>query len=246
MAPMSLRTAIRRPRTWIVGVPVVVLLVAVVAPWVYINLIEGDPPERLSFESRESAGGTTSTGARSTASTAPGDGIEGAWTVGAGSEAGYRVGEVLFGQDTEAVGRTSDVTGTMTIAGTTIEDAELTVDMTTVASSESRRDGQFRNRIMDTANHPTSTFVLTTPIALDGLPADLEEVTVAATGDFTIRGVTRSVTFDLTARRNGGAIEVNATIPVVFADFGIPDASGGPATVKDHGEIELLLVFERG
>jgi len=239
---MSLRSALRRPRTWVIAVPVAVLLLAVVAPWVYINFIKEDAPERLTFEAHdaEEAGATTPS------TSAAADGIDGTWSVAAGSEAGYRVGEVLFGQDAEAVGRTAGITGQLTIAGTTIDDAEFTVDMTTVASSESRRDGQFRNRIMDVANHPTSSFVLTEPIALGSLPGDLEPVTVEATGDFTIRGVTRPVTFDLSARRNGAAIEVNGTIPVQFADFEIPDASGGPATVKDHGEIEFLLVFARG
>jgi len=220
---------------------VAVLLVAVVAPWVYINFIKEDPPERLSFEARDAAATTSTAPATNDA-----DGIDGTWRVGAGSEAGYRVGEVLFGQDAEAVGRTSDVAGELSISGTTIGAADSTVDMTTVASSESRRDGQFRNRIMDVANHPTSTFALTEPITLGSLPGDLEAVTVQATGDFTIRGVTRSVTVDLSARRNGAAIEVNGTIPIEFAEFEIPNASGGPATVKDHGEIEFLLVFARG
>jgi polyisoprenoid-binding protein YceI len=235
----------RRPRTWLIAGAVVVLLVAVVAPWVYINFIKEEAPERLTFESADSTSTSAAAGSSTTALAAEGADIDGAWSVGQPSQAGYRVGEVLFGQDTEAAGRTTDVTGAMTIDGTTIETASFTVDMTTVSSDESRRDGQFRNRIMDVATHPTATFELTDPIELQGVPADLEEVTVAATGDFTIRGVTRSVTFDLRARRNGAAIEVNGSFPVVFADFGIPDASGGPATVKDNGEIEFLLTFTR-
>lgn len=239
----------RRPRTWLIGGAVAVLLVAVIAPWIYINFIREEAPERLTFESADSTSTTVDGGSSTTARTDEADdaggGIDGTWAVGQPSQAGYRVGEVLFGQDAEAAGRTSDVTGDMTIDGTTIETASFTVDMTTVSSDESRRDGQFRNRIMDVATHPTATFELTDPIELDGVPADLEEVTVAATGDFTIRGVTRSVSFDLRARRNGAAIEVNGSFPVVFADFGIPDASGGPATVKDNGEIEFLLTFAR-
>jgi hypothetical protein len=32
---------------------------------------------------------------------------------------------------------------------------------------------------------------------------------------------------------------------VTFADYGIPEPSFGPATVEDHGEVELLVVFTR-
>ena len=147
----------------------------------------------------------------STAATVP-DGIEGTWNLGAGSQAGYRVQEVLFGQEAEAVGRTQDVTGTLEISGTTVTTTEVTVDMTTVASAESRRDGQFKGRIMDTATYPTATFALTEPIELGSVAADGEEVTHRVTGDLTLRGVTNEVTFELTARRNGANIEANGTI----------------------------------
>jgi hypothetical protein len=42
------------------------------------------------------------------------------WSIAAGSQVGYRVVEVLFGQDTEGVGRTDAVTGSTrgTEAGT--------------------------------------------------------------------------------------------------------------------------------
>ena len=259
---MNLRSALRRPWAWIVGVALLVVLVAVVAPFVYINLIRDDAPDPLTFDDLTTttaapavtASVTTATSPTSTAagnagaSTTPAPGeeaLDGTWVVGAGSQAGYRVKEVLFGQDTEAVGRTSDVSGELTIAGTTVTAARLVVDLTTVESDDDRRDNQFRGRIMDTDTHPEATFVLTEPIRLDALPADGETVTVSATGQFTIRGVTNPATFELTARRNGDAIEVNGSIPIAFVDYGIPDASFGPAQVEDHGEIELLVTFVR-
>jgi polyisoprenoid-binding protein YceI len=163
--------------------------------------------------------------------------------VSGSSEAGYRVAEVLFGQSTTAVGRTSDVTGEFVIDGTTIASASFEVDLTTVSSDESRRDGQFQNRIIDTSTYPTATFELTQPITLDGVPDDLEEITVSATGNLTLHGVTKSVTFELTARRNGDTVELNGTIPVTFSDYGIDNPSGGPASVGDTGEIEFLLTL---
>ena len=117
--------------------------------------------------------------------------------------------------------------------------------MASVTSPESRRDGQFRDRIMEVDEFPTGTFELTQPMVLDAIPADLQETTVSATGDLTLHGVTQSVTFDLKARRNGATIEVNGSVPVTFTDYGIDDPSGGPASVGDTGEMEFLLVLAK-
>jgi polyisoprenoid-binding protein YceI len=247
---MPLRDTLRRPRTWLIAVPVLVLLAVVGGPFVYINFIKEDAPERLTLESvtttsdsADGSGTTGTTGATdSTAATADGS-IDGEWAVTDGSLAGYRVEEILFGQSAEAAGRTEDVTGTMTVAGTSIETADFTVDLTTVASDEDRRDSQFHGRIMETATFPTATFVLTAPAQLDAVPADLTEITVPVTGELTLHGVTQTVTVDLLARRNGTTIEVNGTIPITFSDYDIDNPSGGPAQVGDEGEIEFLLVF---
>lgn len=233
---MSLRAALRRPRTWLIAVPVFVLLAVVAGPFVYIRFIQGEAPDRLTFsDTTPTTGAVDSTGSTAT--------IDGEWTVIDGSQAGYRVGEVLFGQDTDAVGRTSEVTGEVEIDGTTVSAASFSVDMATVESDEGRRDAQFGGRILDTATYPTATFTLTDPVSLDDIPADGEEITVSVTGEFTIRGVTNAVTFDLAARRSGDTIEINGAVPIEFDDYDIPDASFGPATVEDSGEIEFLLVL---
>jgi polyisoprenoid-binding protein YceI len=236
-------------RRWLILIPVVALVALVGGPWVYINLIREDAPARLTLDDATTTtaddGGSEGTSPTTTAAVAAPDGIEGAWSISTGSQAGYRVKEVLFGQDAEAVGRTAGVTGTMQISGTTVTTTEVVVDMTTVASDEDRRDGQFHGRIMDTATFPTATFTLSEPIDLGSVPADGEVVTHTVTGDLTLRGVTNTVTFELTARRNGATIEANGSIAVDFDEFQIPDASGGPASVGRDGELELLLVFTR-
>ena len=239
---MDLRSAARRPVTWIVGGLVVAVLALVVGPFVYINFIQEDAPDRLTLDDTTTSESASTEGDGATDDTSTS--LEGSWVVTDGSEAGYRVPEVLFGQETEAVGRTSDVTGQLLVADTSIDSGTFEVDMTTVTSDEGRRDNQFRDRIMDTSTHPTATFELTEPIELEEVPADGEQITAAVTGELTLRGVTNEVTFDLAAQRSGETIEVNGAIPVSFADYDIPDASFGPATVGDSGEIEFLLVFE--
>jgi polyisoprenoid-binding protein YceI len=229
----------RRRRTWLIAIPVVVLLVVVAGPFVYIHFLRDDPPPPLTFSTT-----TTSTSASAPEDPAADD-VSGTWTVAGTSVVGYRITEVLFGQEAEAVGRTSGVTGDLTIDGTTVTAAGFTADMTTVTSDETRRDNQFQGRIMDTATYPTATFELTQSIDIGSVPADLEEVTFDATGELTLHGTTKEVTFTLTARRNGASLEVNGAIPIAWVDYGIPEPSFGPAAVQDHGLLEFLLVLDR-
>ena len=176
---------------------------------------------------------------------APADaGADGVWSAAADSTLGYRVQEVLGGIDVEGAGRTSDVTGSLTIAGNQATAAEFTVQMGSITSDSDRRDGQFRGRIMSVDEFPTATFVLTAPIDFGAVPAEGESLTATATGDLTLRGVTRSVTFDVEAKLEGGRIGVLGSIPILFSDYSIPDPSNGFAVVKDNGLLEFVLVFD--
>lgn len=98
---------------------------------------------------------------------------------------------------------------------------------------------------METSEFPTANFVLSTPIAVEEWPTDGAEITVMATGDLTMHGVTNSVTFEVVVTRNGDSMAAIGSIPITFTDYGIDDPSGGPASVGTTGELELLLVFAR-
>jgi polyisoprenoid-binding protein YceI len=231
---------------WIVALPIVALFLAVGGTWTYINVLQDDAPARLTLEGSvtDNPPATTATTAAGAAAVVPAS-FDGTWLAGTGSQAGYRVKEVLFGQSTEAVGRTGNVDGAITISGTRVETAAISIDLASVTSDESRRDGQFRGRIMNVAQYPTATFTLTSPIDLGTLPADGATVTVPATGELTLHGTKKVVTVDVTAQRSGGVVSVNGTIPVVFSDYGIGSPSFGPASVQDHGEIEFLVSFTK-
>ena len=249
---------------WIGGAVVALVILVVGGTWVYINLIKDDAPAELSFEERDAAtttpaaaattvapgvdtsAATTAAGAGTTAPVAAGGGIDGTWAATTESQLGYRVKEVLFGQSTEGVGRTNAITGALSVAGTTVASGDFTVDMTTLSSDSGNRDNQVQGRIMDTSTYPTATFVLSEPIELGTIPAEGETVTATATGDLTLRGTTQPVTFDVQARLNAGNIEVDGSIPIVFADWGIPNPSFGPASTEDNGLLEFLLVFSKG
>ena len=184
---------------------------------------------------------TTTPGGETAAS--PGD-IDGIWVPTAASEFGYRVDEVLGGVNVTAVGRSNEIAGALTVDGTSAA-IEATVQVDSIESDDSRRDGAFRNTIMDTASFPTANFRTTEPIDFGSIPADGEQVTAAATGELTLKGVTLPVTFDVTAQADANSIGVLGNIPVTFTDFGIDNPSNPAVSLEDDGVVEFVLVFER-
>ena len=209
----------------------------VAGPWAYINLIKDDAPDALAIDSTKSSDSTTATAALTTAN--------GEWKVAANADSvvGYRVKEILFGQDTEGVGRTKDVEASLTIADNSVTKGSFTVQMGTIMSDAGKRDAQFNNRIMDVATYPTATFTLTQPIALPEGAVSGEVITAEATGDLTLRGTTKSVTFPIEAQVKGASFTVVGNITIVFDEWGIP-APGIPGiTVDPQGLLEFSLVF---
>jgi polyisoprenoid-binding protein YceI len=228
---------------WVIGGVVVVFLLVVGGPFVYIHFIEGKAPAKLSLSTTTTptttAGSRTSAGSSDTS--AP---LAGTWKVGPGSTAGYRVEEDLFGQHAAAVGRTQAVTGSMTIAGTTLTQAAFTVDMTKVTSDKSERDGQFQGRIMDTSQYPTATFELTEPINLAPVPKDGTIKMYSATGKLMLHGTTKTVTIPLNTKRVGDVIQVQGILSINFPDYNIDNPSGGPASVGNVGQMEFVLQLQ--
>ena len=135
-----------RKLRWIIGIPVALLVAVSVGVWVFINVIEGDPPAKLSLgttattgTSGTTAAGTTAAGTTATTGGTPGGGVDGTWSATNASQVGYRAKEVLFGQSATAVGRTDAVTGEVVIDGTTVDTATFTADLTKVSSNQDRR-----------------------------------------------------------------------------------------------------------
>ena len=235
-----------RPLRWIIGVVVVLAVLAVGGPFLYIHFFNGSTPAALTLPTAASSAAASSTAGSSTAgpSTVTSSTVAGTWTVTTGSAVGYRVNEVLLGQNTTAVGRSSDVTGHLTIDGSTATAATFSVPMDTIHSDKSQRDAQFDGRIMNVSQYPTGTFALTQPIDLGTIPANGTIKDYAAHGNLTLHGTTKAVTFTLAAEIKNGQIEVQGDIPVLFSDYSIQNPSfAGFVTTQDHGTLEFLLVL---
>ncbi|ELP62599.1 YceI family protein [Streptomyces turgidiscabies] len=223
-------------KRWLIAGVAVAALLVVGGPYVYINYVKDEAPSALSIDNGQEP--AEQEGTQPTR-----EGVEGAWKVGAGSQAGYRVDEVLFGQNTTAVGRTDKVTGGLTIKGAEATEGAFTVDLTSVKSDSGERDGQFRGRIMNTAKFPEATFKLTRPIDFGSVPESGKKVSAKASGTFTIHGVTKDVSFEVTAQRSANSFRVQGSLPVTFADYGVERPNFGGITVEEKGAIEFLLTF---
>jgi polyisoprenoid-binding protein YceI len=182
--------------------------------------------------------------------------LAGTWTVDksvgrfsdfTSSFVGFRVQEQLVGIGAKtAVGRTPSVTGTIVLDGTTLTSAEFEVDMTTLRTDDSRRDDAIRRQGIETSRFPKAGFVLTRPVQLSALPGANQKITVEATGDLTLHGVTRTITLPLEAQHTGDVIAVVGTIDVEFADYDITKPTAASVlSVEDRGVIELQLFFTK-
>jgi polyisoprenoid-binding protein YceI len=142
------------------------------------------------------------------------------------NEARYLVREQLarFEFPNDAVGRTSRVTGGIVVAadGTIVAaESRFVIAMAALETDSDRRDNFVRRNTLETDAHPEAVFV---PRTFDGVAFPLPEtgpLQFRMTGDLTIRGVTRPVTWDVTAQVDQGALRGEARTRFTFADFEI-------------------------
>ena len=229
-------------RTWWIvgGVVAVVAAGAVGGPLVYAALEEDAPPART-VQAQPSSDVPPPSASASAAPAVPD--LDGTWTVAPDSSAGYRVDEVLNGADVTVAGTTDQVTGSVVIAEGDLAEGEVTVDVASIATDQSRRDAYFRDNVMDVATHPTATFAVTEPADLPELTGT--PVTVPVAGELTLAGTTRPVQVDLSVVRTAEGVDVSGSVPVTFADYGIDAPSLGFVRVDEQGAVEMFLHLTR-
>jgi polyisoprenoid-binding protein YceI len=197
-------------------------------------------PPQLALSSSTASGATSS--------------LAGKWTVGPGSQAGYRAKEQFINQpsETEAVARTTKVTGSMVVSvasGTVkISQMKFTVDLASLVSQDKyatyqvyQRDFFVRSIYLQTSEFPTAVFTsdgVSFPLPSSG-PASVD-----VAGKLTVHGVTKDVTAHVQAQAGGAQAEVAGSIAVDMRDFAIapPDISFTHAEPLVTIEYDLKLV----
>ena len=225
----------------LIGVVAIAAVAAFAGPVIYRDFFAAQPaPEPVLLSANDSElrpGGSEAVDP---------EGLSGAWVVGEGSTAGYRVDEVLNGTPVTVTGSTGEVRGSLTVSELTLESAEFEVDVASIATDRAQRDSYFRDQALNTSAHPTATFVLTEPFTAESAPAEGEVIEQSLSGELTIAGVTQAVTFNAQFRVNASNVEIAGQIPIVFEAFGITAPNLGFVSVAPDGFVEFSLVVNRG
>ncbi len=264
--------ALRRPSTWLLGLPALVAVLGLAVPWDYVQATETAPPPPLRIEDLPGMQTTTTTtvaGATVTTAPLPGaalaagpSGTAPSTAVAASATSSppttavtvdgtYRVGAgsiARYGIDDNVLGSSTRVVGsTDQVTGSMTIAGQTVRAAKVVVDMRSVRCGCVHdtkyNDLLDTQHYPTSQFVLSTPIPLGSIPADGVVVNIPVTGQFTIHGHTHTEHFALAAALRNRTVAINGTIPVKLSDYGISQPSAGPFGGIDNADIELLIAF---
>ena len=176
------------------------------------------------------------------------------------SQASYIVNEEFFA---DALSKLGIEVGKKVVVGTTpgvtgqfqlneanpelVEAAQFVVDMTGLTTDQDRRDEWLGDNAIESNLFPQTTFTATSASGLPDSITEGEEVSFQLTGDLTVRDVTKSVTFEVTAVLTGDTIQGTATLPLNMTDFGItPPDFANTLTVADAFTIEVELTAREG
>jgi polyisoprenoid-binding protein YceI len=246
--PNTQRPSFPRPRSvrgWLLSAVVAVVAVGAAGVlFIYFMLFSHSAPAPLALTSPAAT-------AQSPALTA--SEIPGTWTVGSKSVAGYRVREQLafLSAPSDAVGRTSQITGNATIAvsGTTltVTAASFDVNVESLTSDQSMRDNHIQTLGLESAQFPHATFVLSSPVTLPANATSGAEIHVSLQGALSIHGTTKTVTIPAQARLTGAQIEVVGSITFPWGEFDMQAPNvGGFVSVDSTATMEFDLFLQHG
>lgn len=169
------------------------------------------------------------------------------------SEARFIIGEVLNGADFTVVGVTNEVEGSITIDTADLASVTMSpirVDLSNLKTDSTFRDGAIKNFILETGKEEYRYAVFASQ-TFSGIP-DSVEVGVPfdfqITGDLTIHGVTREVTFDATVTPiSATRLEGIASATILYQDFDIAilRLPAQVASVEDQVILEIEFVAEK-
>jgi polyisoprenoid-binding protein YceI len=224
-----------------------VALIVVVFLLVYFVIFPTSSPKPF----RLTTSTTTSAATTSSASGSSGS-VGGRWSVGTGSEAGYRVREKLafLPAQSDAVGRTSSITGAATLSESkgkiTIAAASFDVAVNTLKSDRSMRDEKIHEIGLESSRYPTATFVLSSPVTLAESAVKGHVTRTSVTGLFTIHGTSKTETLPVEFILSGSTLEAAGSLTFPWSEFGMSAPSiGGFVNVTEKATMEFDLHLQR-
>ncbi len=149
---------------------------------------------------------------------------------------------------TDAVESTQAVSGAILLdaAGAVQPGSKISVDLTTLKSDRSQRDNFVKRSVLETSQFPNVEFVPLEIQGLNGLPPSSGDATFKLVGNATVRGVTKPMTWTVTAQFDQQGAKGTATSPFQLTAFGITPPRIGPVLqVDDGGTISFSFVCTR-
>lgn len=164
------------------------------------------------------------------------------------SQVEFNIFEVLNGADKTVVGTTTEVAGDILVNlanPAASEMGSISINARTFATDDSRRDNAIARFVLQ-SEADGNEFITFQPTNLTGLPASVSvgaTVEFQVTGNLTIAGVTKAVTFEVTAtlasaEKLVGSAE--AIVPLTDFNLTIPDV---PFVASVGDEVTLKLSF---
>ena len=182
-----------------------------------------------------------------------------------GSRVSYRVREQLVGISfrNDAVGVTEEISGTIVVASDGTVDASqsrLALDLATFSSDQARRDNFIRTRVFEIAqardcqpdcvlHEPEAVFTPRTasnsPLPPDNVETFSPIVGFELSGDLTLHGVTKEITWEILVTYNSeeGIVEGKAQTRFTFATFDLTKPVL-PFLLTVEDEIRLEIDFK--
>jgi polyisoprenoid-binding protein YceI len=137
------------------------------------------------------------------------------------------------------VGRTTALSGRVTVAGGRITAADLTANLLLLRSDRAQRDAALHDRAIETNRFPGAHFTLAGPVRIAAAPQ-------RAGGTLELHGRRAPIAVTLRGRTTPGGVELVGSAPIAFRRFAItPPSVAGLVTVEDHGLLEFRLELHR-
>lgn len=236
-----------RKRVALIAAATGLAVIALAFLLVYFVIFPTSSPKPFKLSSTTSAGSADSTSTQASSAQTGGH-----WRIASGSQAGYRVREklALLPAESDAVGRTSQITGAATLSrsksGLTITAASFDVAVNTLKSDRSMRDEKIHEIGLESDRYPTATFVLAKPLTLPGAVSAGQVVQASVTGVFDIHGTSKLKTLPVELSLSGPTLRVAGALTFPWSEFGMSAPSvGGFVTVTGKATMEFDLRLQR-
>jgi polyisoprenoid-binding protein YceI len=129
-------------------------------------------------------------------------------------------------------------TGSFDIKDGEPESGEFTIDMNSTWSDADKLTKHLKNSdFFDVENYPETKFVATAFSKKSDGKYDLS-------GNFTLRGVTKNITFPTTVKQTGDSVTIAAEFDINRQDFGISYAGKVDDLIRDEVVIKLNLISQ--